>query len=86
MGILTKSKNGAYVLPAICSAIIPGLGQLIKGQIGKGLVFLGIFFFWGLIAFLPKLLPLGGLLTSITAIVCWLVNVLDAAFNSGRQR
>jgi TM2 domain-containing membrane protein YozV len=86
MGILTKSKNGFYAIPAIASAIFPGLGQIIKRQYGKGIVFLAIFFGWGLITFLPSLLPLSGLLIPIAAVVAWLINVLDAAFNSVGQR
>lgn len=86
MGILTKSKNGTYTLPAICSAFLPGLGQFIKGHIGKGIVFMAVFFFWGAIMWLPSFLPLSGLWIPIAGIIAWLINVLDAAFNSVGQR
>jgi TM2 domain-containing membrane protein YozV len=86
MGILSKSKNGVYTIPAICSALFPGLGQLIKRQTVKGLVFLAIFFFWGYITFFPSFLPLSGLWIPLAAGFAWLINVLDAAFNSVGQR
>ncbi len=86
MGILTKSKNGLYTIPAIASAIFPGLGQLFKRQYAKGIVFLAISFFWGYITFFPGFLPLSGLFIPIAAVIAWLINVLDAAFNSVGQR
>lgn len=86
MGMLTKSKNGAYIVPGIASVFLPGLGQLFKGHIGKGLIFMAIAFGWGLISFLPSLLPLSGLWLPIVAIIAWAINVLDAAFNSVGQR
>ncbi len=94
MGILTKSKNGFYAIPAIASAIFPGLGQIFKRQTIKGIVFLGIFFGWGYITFfpqalislLPGILPIIGILIPITGVLLWLINVLDAAFNSVGQR
>ena len=86
MGILTKSKNGAYIVPGIASALLPGLGQLFKGHIGKGIAFLAIFFGWGLIMAIPSILPLSGIWIPLLAICAWLINVLDAAFNSVGQR
>lgn len=86
MGILTKSKNGFYAIPAIASAFIPGLGQIFKNQIGKGIVFMAIFFGWGILTFIPSLLPLSGLFIPVAAILAWLINVLDAGFNSVGQR
>lgn len=94
MGILTKSKNGFFAIPAIASAFIPGVGQLIKRQFAKGIVFLGISIGWGYITFFPNLLiemlpgilPIIGILIPITGIILWLINVLDAAFNSVGQR
>jgi TM2 domain-containing membrane protein YozV len=87
MGILTKSKNGFFAIPAIASAFIPGLGQLIKGHVGKGLVFLGLSIFWGVVVFIPSLIPwFGGTIVFVGTILAWLINVLDAGFNSVGQR
>ncbi len=86
MGMLTKSKNGAYIVPGIASVFLPGLGQLFKGHIGKGIGFMLVFFGWGLITFIPSILPLSGLWLPIVALLAWAINVLDAAFNSAGQR
>jgi len=86
MGILTKSKNGFYAIPAIVSAIIPGVGQLIKRQFGKGIAFLAIGMLWGYIMYVPGLIPFSGLPIFLISILAWLINVLDAGFNSVGQR
>lgn len=86
MGILTKSKNGFYTIPAIVSAFFPGVGQLIKRQFAKGLVFLGLSFVWGYLMAVPGLLPFGGLIAFVITVLAWGINVLDAGFNSVGQR
>lgn len=38
-----KKQTEKYGFPALFSVIVPGLGQIIKGEIGKGIVvFLGM--------------------------------------------
>ncbi len=86
MGILTKSKNGFYAIPAIVSAFIPGVGQLIKRQFGKGIAFLGIALLWGYLMYIPGLIPFSGLPIFLFGLLAWLINVLDAGFNSVGQR
>jgi TM2 domain-containing membrane protein YozV len=86
MGILTKSKNGFYTIPAIISAIIPGLGQIIKGHVGKGLVFLALALAWSTITGILGIIPFSGLPIFLATIGAWAINVLDAAFNSVGQR
>lgn len=81
MGNIQRTSNGAYVLPGILSAFLPGLGQLIKKQTGKALFFFAIWLGWGLITLAFNWLPLGGLATWLAGAFLWLVNVLDALFN-----
>jgi hypothetical protein len=79
MGKLYRAENGAYVLPGVLSALIPGLGQLIKKQTGKALMFFGIWLGWGLVVWVLHLIPFfGGLAGWLTGAFLWLVNVLDA--------
>lgn len=55
-------------VPAILSFFVPGLGQLVKGQIGKGiLIFIGTFF-----AYVAFVIP---------GIIVHIWNVIDA-YNS----
>lgn len=60
-----KQNHG---VPAILSFFIPGLGQLVKGQVGKGiLIFIG--FFIGLAMFV------------LPGVIIWLWQVVDAYNN-----
>lgn len=59
--------NKTYGLPAVMSFLVPGLGQMLKGQVGKG-----ILFFIGF--FISFLFPMGFL-------IVWFWNVYDA-YNS----
>ncbi|MBE7448512.1 MAG: hypothetical protein HS111_06395 [Kofleriaceae bacterium] len=44
---LMKSSGGggSGIVPAVCSAILPGVGQLINGQTDKAI---GVFAVWGI--------------------------------------
>ncbi len=53
-------------IAAALSFLIPGLGQLYKGQVGRGLAF---FFGW----------VVGAALFVVPALVVWVVNIFDAA-------
>jgi TM2 domain-containing membrane protein YozV len=79
MNNIVKSKNGMYVIPAVASAIIPGLGQLIKGHLPKALMFFGIWIAFGIIGFLVTRIPIIGWLIPV---LLWLINVGDALFNA----
>jgi len=56
-----KKPNG---IAAILSLFVPGLGQLIKGQIIKGIVF-----FVGIVISMP---------TIIIPLVLWIICIMDA--------
>ncbi len=75
-----SEKHG---VPAILSIFVPGLGQLVKGDILKGLLFMAIFVFF------PFLL-LGGIIASRTVFsglpfflgpVLYIYNIYDAYNN-----
>lgn len=57
-----------YGVPAILSFFIPGLGQLVKGQVGKG-----ILFFFGVI--------IGLIFLAIPGIIIWIWQIVDAYNN-----
>lgn len=58
----TGQKHG---VPAILSLFIPGLGQIVKGQVGKGIVI-----FFGVI--------LGFMLLVIPGVIIWIWQIADA--------
>lgn len=76
MSNLVKEKK--YIIPAICSAIIPGLGQLFKGHFVKAIVFWAIV---GVSGWIFGNVPVLWIIST----VLWIANILDALFshNSG---
>lgn len=65
---VTQPSSQKHSLPAILSFFIPGLGQIVKGQVGKGiLIFIG--FVVGLLAlFIP-------------GVIVWIWQIIDAYNN-----
>jgi hypothetical protein len=81
MGNLYRSQNGTFVVPGILSALIPGLGQLLKKSTTKALLFFGVWLAWGIVVWFLGWIPiLGGLVGTLAGVFLWLVNVLDALF------
>lgn len=63
----TANSNQKHGVPALLSFFIPGLGQIVKGQVGKGIL---IFFGVGL-----------GMLLVIPGIIIWIWQIADAYNN-----
>lgn len=63
-----SQKHG---LPALLSFIIPGLGQLVKGHVGKGI----LIFFGFLIGLIILVLP---------GVIVWIYGIYDA-YNSNEH-
>lgn len=82
---LVKSNRGggSGVVPAVCSALIPGLGQLVNGETDKAI---GVFVVSavtgiGIVLSLPVLGPLAGLIGTAT----WIYGVADG-YVQGRKK
>jgi hypothetical protein len=76
--LVKHSDGGPHAIPALCSALLPGLGQLVKGDTDKGVGILAVAVVAGS-SFIGGLPLLGG----VAALVCgatWLYGVADAAF------
>ena len=65
-----SQKHG---IPALLSFFIPGLGQMVKGEVGKGI---GIFFGW-LISFALIFTIIG----IIVPVIIWIWQIIDAYNN-----
>ena len=63
-----EAKNAG--LAAVLSALVPGLGQICNGQIGKGILFFCIAIANGLLAFV--------VIGFITGPIFWIYNIYDA--------
>jgi TM2 domain-containing membrane protein YozV len=68
LGSGNHSYRQSHGVPAILSFFIPGLGQLVKGQVGKGvLIFIG--FIIGLAMFV------------LPGVIIWIWQIVDAYNN-----
>lgn len=80
---LTRTGQGSGLVPAVCSALVPGVGQLVNGETDKAI---GVFVVAGIsgLSFLGAI-PLLGTLAGAVYGVTWLYGVGDA-FVRGRKR
>ena len=65
---LHAMENEKYLVPAVLSAVVPGLGQIVKGQFVKGL----------LIIIVGVTVAFTFVWTFIVPILIWAWNVYDA--------
>jgi hypothetical protein len=80
---LVRRGGGSGVVPAVASAVIPGLGQLINGETDKAL---GVFVVATVAGagFLASI-PLVGTVAAAVAGVTWLYGVADG-YVQGKKR
>lgn len=72
--------GGSGIVPAVCSALIPGVGQLVNGETDKAI---GVFVVSVVAVVLG--LPLIGGIAGIVGAVTWLYGVGDA-YVQGKRR
>ena len=80
---LVRRGSGSGVVPAVCSVVLPGLGQLVNGETDKAI---GVFVVSavataGAVAALPIIGPIAG----VVGVLTWGYGVLDA-YVSGKKR
>ncbi len=75
--------GGSGVAPAICSAVIPGLGQLVNGEADKAIGVFAVYVVAG--ASLLGAIPLVGTVAGVVAGATWLYGVFDG-YVTGRKR
>jgi len=81
---LIKRSNGSGVVPAVCSAIIPGVGQLVNGETDKAI---GVFVVAGVAgASLLGAIPIIGSIAGLVYGATWLYGVADAYVQGKRRR
>jgi hypothetical protein len=80
---LVRRGKGSGVVPAACSAIIPGVGQLVNGETDKAL---GVFVVAAVSgASIVGALPVLGAAAGVVYAATWLYGVADG-FVQGRKR
>lgn len=80
--LVRRSARGGGVVPAVCSAFVPGVGQLLNGETEKAI---GVFVVAGVsgLSFLGAI-PVLGSLAGLVYAGTWLYGVADA-FVTGRK-
>ena len=77
----SNGGGGSGVVPAVCSAFIPGVGQLVNGQTDKAIGVFAVALGAGLLHGVPII---GGIAALVGA-VTWLYGVGDA-YVQGKKR
>lgn len=80
---LVRRGSGSGVVPAIASALIPGVGQLVNGETDKAIGVAAVYFVAGA-SFLGVIPILGGV-AGLVAGATWIYGVADA-YVQGRKK
>ena len=80
---LVRRSGGSGVLPAVCSALIPGVGQLVNGDTDKAIGVFAVATLSGL-SFLGAI-PLIGSAAALIYGATWLYGVADG-YVQGRKK
>ena len=72
---MTQKKSEALL--GVCSFLIPGLGQIIGGSVGKGIVILILDYFLFILGFVTTFFIIGFFILIIPFII-WIWNIFDA--------
>jgi TM2 domain-containing membrane protein YozV len=79
-----KSDGAGGVIPAVCSAIVPGVGQLVNGETDKAI---GVFVVAAVSgASLVHVIPLLGSVAGLVYGATWLYGVADGYIQGRKKR
>lgn len=79
-----SSGGGTGVIPAVCSALLPGLGQVVNGESDKGVGVMAVAIISG--AGFVGALPLIGWLAGAVYTATWVYGVADGYIQGRRKR
>ena len=80
--LMRQSGGGSGVVPAVCSAVIPGVGQLVNGETEKAI---GVFAV-ALVAGALHGVPIIGGIAALVGLGTWLYGVGDAYITGKRGK
>ncbi len=81
--LVKRGGGGSGIVPAVCSAVIPGVGQLINGESDKAI---GVFAVWGVAGLsIVGAIPIVGWAAGLIGGATWLYAVADG-YVQGRKR
>jgi TM2 domain-containing membrane protein YozV len=82
--VRSKGEGGGGIVPAVCSAIVPGVGQLVNGEADKAL---GVFAVAAISASsLLHVIPVLGSVAGLVYGATWLYGVADGFVQGRRKR
>lgn len=82
--LVKRSGGGSGVVPAVCSALLPGLGQAVNGESDKAIGVMAVAIISG--AGFVGALPLIGWLAGSVAFATWVYAVGDAYIQGRRKK
>ncbi|MCW5801915.1 MAG: hypothetical protein KIT31_05965 [Deltaproteobacteria bacterium] len=80
---LVRRGGGSGVVPAVCSAVIPGVGQLVNGETDKAIGVFAVAVISG--ASIVGAIPLIGSLAGLVYGATWLYGVADG-YITGKKK
>ncbi|MCA9677217.1 MAG: hypothetical protein H6709_01045 [Kofleriaceae bacterium] len=81
--LVKRSSGGTGVVPAVCSALLPGLGQVVNGEADKGVGMMAVYVVAG--ASVVGAIPFIGWVAGVFAGATWVVSVADAYIQGKRK-
>jgi hypothetical protein len=82
--LVKRSGGGSGVVPAVASAVLPGLGQAVNGESDKAIGVMAVYIVSGL-GFIGAL-PIVGWLAGIVGGATWVYGVGDAYLQGRKKR
>jgi TM2 domain-containing membrane protein YozV len=81
--LVRRGGGGSGVIPAVCSALLPGVGQVVNGESDKGVGMMAVYIVAG--AGVVGAIPLIGWAGGVLAGVTWIYSVADAYVNGKKK-
>jgi TM2 domain-containing membrane protein YozV len=82
--LVKRGSGGSGIVPAVCSALLPGVGQAVNGQSDKAIGVLAVYVVSGL--GVVGALPLIGWMAGLVGGATWLYAVGDAYVQGKKRR
>jgi hypothetical protein len=80
---LVKRGAGSGIVPAVCSAVVPGVGQLVNGETNKAIGVFAVYVVAGA-SFLGAI-PVLGSVAGLVSLGTWVYGVADG-YVTGRKK
>jgi TM2 domain-containing membrane protein YozV len=80
--LMRQSSGGSGVVPAVCSALIPGVGQLVNGEGSKALGVFAVSVACGV----ASAIPIVGRIFAVAGFATWIYGIGDAYITGKRGK